>query len=324
MRKLVSLVSVLLLIVSAVSCGQNISKDGVASPSAVSTPPPSSPVPEGTNILYQLTDYSQMMSYVIKTKDNKLIIIDGGYDRNGKDLVQLAKELTGKQVPEIEAWFLSHVHEDHVDAFSQLMSKSVPELNVKHVYYNFPSRDFVQTYAADTCETYDKFTRALTGLSKDQITIVQMGDSFEISGIQIDVLLTPDERITENPINESSVVYRFTIDGQSVLFLGDAGEASGSRLLKLYKNDIASDIVQMAHHGSYGVAKTFYKRVNPKVCLWPTPKWLWENDGGDGYNTGIYDTIQVYAYIAEQVGVKKHFVAKDGIQMLEFPLDLTK
>lgn len=320
MKRIFSLISIILLTIGFTSCGNLDFQDGAAS-AEVSSPPPS--LDDGKNVLYQLTDYSQMMSYVIKTKNNKLIIIDGGYERNGKDLIQLAKSLTGQEIPEIEAWFLTHVHEDHVDAFSGIMTEQNPGLKVKYVYYNFPSRDFVKKYAESTCETYDKFTDALKNLSQEQIAIVQMGDTYTIDGITVDVLLTPDESITENPINESSVVYRFTMDGQTVLFLGDAGQVAGTRLLKMHKDALQSDAVQMAHHGSHGVLKTFYKRVNPKVCLWPTPKWLWENDAGDGYNTGSHETILVYEYVTNVVGVQQHYIAKDGIQKLEFPLDLS-
>lgn len=328
MKRIFSFISTIMLAVGFTACGNPDFQDGGVSPSAVPSPPPSltpefTAPPEGTNVLYQLNDYSQMMSYVIKTKNNKLIIIDGGYDRNGKDLVALAKTLTGEETPEIEAWLMTHVHEDHVDAFSEIMAKETPELHVKHIYYNFPSRDFVKKYAESTLETYDKFAKAAAKFTEDQITIVQTGDTFTMDGIRIEVLLTPDESITENAINESSVVYRFTIDGQTVLFLGDAAQEAGTRLLKMYKDDLASDVVQMAHHGSHGVAKSVYKRINPKVCLWPTPKWLWENDSGDGYNSGPHETILVYAYVRDQVGVQKHYIAKDGVQRLEFPLELT-
>ena len=327
MKRIFSFISTVVLAVGFTACGNPDFQDGEVSPSAVPSPPPSlapeiTAPPEGINVLYQLNDYSQMMSYVIRTKNNKLIIIDGGYDRNGKDLVQLAKTLTEQEVPEIEAWLMTHVHEDHVDAFSEIMSKKTPALNVKQIYYNFPSRNFVEKYAESTLETYDKFTKAAAKFTDNQITIVQTGDTYTIDGINIEVMLTPDESITENPINESSVVYRLTIDGQTVLFLGDAAQAAGTRLLKTYKDDLSSDVVQMAHHGSHGVAKSVYKQINPKVCLWPTPKWLWENDSGEGYNSGPHETILVYEYVRDKVGVQKHYIAKDGIQILEFPLTL--
>lgn len=327
MKRIFSFISTVVLAVGFTACGNPHFQDGEVSPSAVPSPPPSlapeiTAPPEGINVLYQLNDYSQMMSYVIRTKNNKLIIIDGGYDRNGKDLVQLAKTLTEQEVPEIEAWLMTHVHEDHVDAFSEIMSKKTPALNVKQIYYNFPSRNFVKKYAESTLVTYDKFMKAAAKFTQDQITIVQTGDIYTIDGINIEVMLTPDESITENPINESSVVYRLTIDGQTVLFLGDAAQAAGTRLLKTYKDDLASDVVQMAHHGSHGVEKSVYKRIDPKVCLWPTPKWLWENDSGEGYNSGPHETILVYEYVRDKVGVQKHYIAKDGIQILEFPLTL--
>ena len=101
MKRIFSFMCTILLAVGCVACGQDISKDGAAS-SEMPSPPPSltptglpevSPAPEGKNILYQLIDTYQMMSYVIRTKNNRLIILDGGYDRNGTDLIQLAKTL---------------------------------------------------------------------------------------------------------------------------------------------------------------------------------------------------------------------------------------
>ena len=72
----------------------------------------------------------------------------------------------------------------------------------------------------------------------------------------------------------------------------------------------------MAHHGQNGVKKDFYETVAPTACLWCTPKWLWDNDAGRGYNTHGWKTIEVQGWM-EELGVKEHYVLMNGTQIIE-------
>ena len=73
-------------------------------------------------VLYQIApDVNMLLNcYVIKTKSGKLIVIDGGGagspDSNGYLYGQLQK-ISGKEIPEVEAWILTHLHDDHVNEF---------------------------------------------------------------------------------------------------------------------------------------------------------------------------------------------------------------
>ena len=264
-----------------------------------------------------------MNSYVIHTENNKLIIFDGGYRRNLTDIVKLAKELTGKAVPEVEAWFLSHAHEDHVEAFIELMDGQMRSLNVKKVYSCLPSRGYVDKHGG--LKTYDALVAALNKLPEGDSVTVKTGDIITVDGLKVEVLLTVDETANVlaggTAINESSTVYRLTIGGQRVLFLGDIYHSSSSRLQAAYGNDLTADVVQMAHHGSQGAYFELYKLIAPKACLWPTPQWLWDNNPGSGYNTGVWETISLHKYLVEECGVQHHYVAKDGVQKLVFPMN---
>ncbi len=272
--------------------------------------------------LYQLPDTDQICSYIIHTENNELMIFDGGYSRNLADIVTLAKEITGEEVPVVEAWFLSHAHNDHVEAFIALMDQEVPSLNVKKVYSCLPSREYVEKH--NGLATYDKLIAALDKLPEGVSVTVRQGDVVTVDGLPVEVLLTPDE--TANvvqggvAINESSVVFRLTIGGQRVLFLADIYHSSSSRLEAAYGDDLTADVVQMAHHGSQGAYFELYKRISPKACLWPTPQWLWDNDPGTGYDTGSWETIDLYEYMTDVCGVEHHYVAKDGLHKLDFPM----
>ena len=67
----------------------------------------------------------------------------------------------------------------------------------------------------------------------------------------------------------------------------------------------------MAHHGQWGVNFNMYKLIMPKICLWPTPDWLWNNDNGEGYGTGPWRTLETRGWM-EQLGVQASFPAAYG------------
>lgn len=70
-------------------------------------------------VLYQLTETSPfMMSFVVITKQNNAIIIDGGMEAD----MPLLKEYVGNR--HVSAWILTHAHSDHIDGFVSEMRKN--------------------------------------------------------------------------------------------------------------------------------------------------------------------------------------------------------
>ena len=283
------------------------------------------------------------MSYVIKTKNNKIIVIDGGGDSDSgtyagkkypkkeiEELLKVLKGATGQQVPTVDAWIFTHCHSDHVNVFSHLMNNMAGTVKVGKVYYNFPSDQYLYNagMGKDENSTLSKFKRAINTLSKNQIVIVEQGKSYTVDNVTFNIILAPDESIKDatflsNAINESSLVFDMKLGGQRVLFLGDLGPYSNSRFLAAIRKTESEtvDVVQLGHHGSQGLTISYYWALRPKACLWSTPTWLWNNDNGKGYNTGPWETITLYNYLVRK-GVDKHYVMKDGTLKLEFPLDL--
>ena len=60
-----------------------------------------------------------------------------------------------------------------------------------------------------------------------------------------------------------------------------------------------------------GAKESLYQEIKPTICLWPTPKWLWDNDNGGGKDSGQWKTLETRAWM-EKLGVKKNIVEKDG------------
>lgn len=103
------------------------------------------------------------------------------------------------------------------------------------------------------------------------------------------------------------------------MFLGDAGVEAGNSLVKTYGDDLKSDMVQMAHHGQAGVNKNVYAKIDPKVCLWPIPSWVWENTNNQ------FQTNYTKKWIFEELQVKHHYISGlYGTESIEFPFDFNQ
>ena len=269
------------------------------------------------NRIYMLTSESnrQMNSFIVTTEEGGLIVIDGGYDFDAPKLLSKLREISGQAVPHIDAWFFSHAHDDHISAFNKIVEDDRGEVEFDRVYYNFPSLQFFEKYESNEAHALKKFYENLPKFA-DKICIVYQSDEYEVKGAKFEYLYTADPIYKFNCINNSTSVFRMTLGGKTVLFLGDLGIDAGKKLLSMQGDNLKSDMVQMAHHGQDGVDFDVYQAIAPTECIWCTPDWLWNNDAGLGYNTHVFKTIEVRGWM-EQLGVKKNYVAKDGDQIIE-------
>ncbi|RLD11812.1 MAG: hypothetical protein DRI44_02730 [Chlamydiae bacterium] len=255
--------------------------------------------------LWQLPSQSpsQMESYVIKSVNGKIIVIDGGMTCDGAYLKKFLEELGGG----VDMWILTHAHCDHIDALAWILSNQ-GSLEIKEIYASFPPLDWVQKYENHEAFSLENFEIVMKKIGRNYIK-TNTGDSFIIDSINIEVLSDINLEITENAINNSSIVLKVSDNTKSFLFLNDLGDIAGDKLLKNIDHEkLKADYVQMAHHGQNGVRKNFYEIIQPKYCLWPTPLWLWNNDVGNGKNSGPWQTLEVRDWMKE-LNVKENFVS---------------
>ena len=148
------------------------------------------------------------------------------------------------------------------------------------------------------------FYNALARQTETKVVDVQeTGQIYTIDGVKIKVLSIANIDIYDNAFNNSSMILKVWDDTKSVLFLGDAGVECGKKVLAAYPKDLDCDYIQMAHHGQQGCDETFYKTVNFRACLWPTPSWLWA-----ATESSSYKTWETRRWVAEK-GVTENHVA---------------
>ena len=81
-------------------------------------------------------------SFIITTDDGKVIVIDGGHKTETDYFIEYLKAATGEKKPHIDAWFLSHAHDDHCEVFLEVVENRSDELTFDRVYANFPEASF--------------------------------------------------------------------------------------------------------------------------------------------------------------------------------------
>lgn len=263
-----------------------------------------------TFTLWQLPNqtHSQIMSYVIRTRSGKVIVIDGGVAGDGSYLKGFIAALGN----DVEAWIISHAHNDHFGALGAILSQA-DRPRIGKLYGSLPTLEWVRTTGVNDDGTeYQTFLGAVdkSGL---QVTDLPLGAEFEIDGIHVEVLGVRNPELTANAINNSSLVWRMSDTHKSILFLADLGEEGGRKLMQTpYAARLHADYLQMAHHGQNGVDEAFYRAVNPTYCLWPTPLWLWDNDKGQGKGSGPWKTLEVRAWM-DKLPIKRHYVMTEGL-----------
>ena len=257
----------------------------------------------------------QTMGYMLKTNKNNLIMIDGGTIGDSEHVKSFIKENGGV----VESWYLTHAHDDHFGVLFDILSDENSGIVIHNIYLNFNEEEW---YQENDKNRYDNFCIAalFDVLEKEEvhkkIHVVEKGEERTVDNLNFKILKVASPEIVENAGNNQSVVIKVSNRNKSLLFLGDLSEQAEEELIYHNLEEIDCDVVQMAHHGQAGVTLKMYEYIRPKICLWPTPDWLYDNDLGQGYNTAGYKTIETRKWM-EDLGVKKNYVAKDGDLSLE-------
>ena len=251
---------------------------------------------------------AQNLSIVIKSPHGKLIVIDGGWEADADKLSSLILQQGGK----VDAWLITHPHEDHVGALCAILNDSSRKIKIDKIYCSLATPDWYRQVSPTGAGIADQLLSAFMKLPVGTVTNnIGRGTEINIDDINIRVLNNRGV-YTYNGVNNSSLVYKIRVSGQSILILGDLAYDGGKDLIKTCTvAELKSDIVQMAHHGQQGVDQDAYALIAPTTCLWPTPAWLWDNDNGGGIGSGPWGTLTTRAWM-DALGVKDNRSLKDG------------
>lgn len=228
-------------------------------------------------------DVGQGDSTLITTQFNKKILIDGGGSEFGSTFdvgeKTLLPYLLKKKIHKLDYVIISHFDSDHVGGILTILE----ELNVKQVL--IPKQ-------VEYSENYNKFLDIIKKRNI-KIKIVEEGNTINIDkNTYLDILWPEEKQITDNVLNNNSLIVRLCYKNFKMLFTGDIEEIAEQRLLQKYENTekLTADILKVAHHGSKSSSiAEFLEKVNPRIALIGVGK----NNKFGHPNAGVLDRLNM-------------------------------
>ena len=201
-------------------------------------------------------DVGQGDSTLIITPDKKTVLVDGG----GSDSFDVGEKvllpyLLDRRILKVDYVLISHFDTDHCGGILTIMEK----VKVKNI---------IISEQAEHSENYERFKKLMIH-KKIRLIEVKKGDKIKIGRYSEFKILFPTSRLlSENSLNNNSIVAQFNYNNFKMLFTGDIEKLAEQQILKTEKAEIRADILKVAHHGSKTSSiPEFIKAVKPKIAL---------------------------------------------------------
>lgn len=222
---------------------------------------------------YGNNEGNQMNFYTIETMKGKLIVIDGGFETDE----EYVREVLSSKGKRVNAWILTHYHQDHVGAFCKIY-ENPGNIRIGKIYAvsMAPRELYVENAPWDETYTYERFQE----LDIEEINYLHAGDERKVAGVQMKVLSAYDDYVDEisNDLhNDGSMMFKVYGEKESMLFCADVGKKMSKWIIEHYGEELSSDYLQMGHHGNGGLSEEFYRMVHPKAAFFDAPAWLFDS-----------------------------------------------
>ena len=232
------------------------------------------------------------MLYIIRLSDNKLVLVDGGHLHQAsteamEGLLAFLHQITGTkrgEIIRIAAWYMTHAHGDHVTVLAKLCNRYHDEIALERVMYNIPSYQVRSSGYDGNTTTVKVMIR--TYYPDVKFLKLHAGQQFSLSDVGVEVLYTHEDAVGRKQFedaaksgdgvkldigdyNSSSSVVRFTVDGKSVLLLGDISTEAETVMKNNFPASVwKSDAVQVAHH-CFNYLRALYPMIAAPLALMP-------------------------------------------------------
>ena len=183
-------------------------------------------------------------------------ILHGSYDVGKNTLLPY---LLARGVRSLDYVMVSHFDFDHVGGFLYIMK----EIKLKNI--------LVATVGQEESENYSKFIK-IAREKRINVLKVEAGKRINIENKLFFDILWPfqDKTISENAINNNSIVCKLCYGEFKMLFTGDIEEEAERVLCGLYSTNavLNSTVLKVAHHGSKtSTIQDFLNFINPNIAL---------------------------------------------------------
>lgn len=191
-------------------------------------------------------------STLIVTPKGKKILIDGGEPEQNI----LVPYLLARKIKTIDYVVVSHFDSDHSGGLNEVVEK----LNVKKLII---SKQIEQSEECDKMiRSAKKRNVKIIFVEEGNVLNIEKNVSFKIFWPNV------ENPITENALNNNSIVAKLIYGKFKILFTGDIEQVVEEKLVEKYGEDLKSTILKVAHHGSKtSTIDKFLDAVQPEFAL---------------------------------------------------------
>lgn len=200
-------------------------------------------------------DVGQGDCTLVTTPRGKNIIIDGGEEEENVILPYLLD----RKISKIDYLIISHFDSDHVGGLFTVME-------------NLKVKTAIISKQGEKSLNYERFNKIIKE-KNIKVVEVEKGDRLNVEEDLYFDFLWPNnsELISENMLNNNSIVCKLKYSNFSMLFTGDIEEIAEKQVLQEYSNYLEilnSTILKVAHHGSKtSSSEELIESIRPKIAL---------------------------------------------------------
>ncbi len=260
------------------------------------------------------------MCLLVQCPDYSFFVVDSGHylQMNDNDRIyQFMRERTpeGKKVV-VNGWLLTHAHSDHISKFMDFLRYNRQDVIVEGIYSNLIPDSYHGNVYWDREETL-LAGKLFKMLDKTEIPTykIHTGERFYVRNLTFDVMGTHED-IYPNTIkdyNDSSCMVMLTAENTKIFIPGDASGLATAELEKRYKNALKCDIVQVSHHGHFGLSARAYELLNAEVAVFPITRIKFDEE---------YPRLEANRRAVELA--RAHYITSDGTVKFPLPYSLDK
>lgn len=216
------------------------------------------------------------MGDVIITESGKLIVVDGGEERDANGIVSFLESRSDTIKPIVDLWIITHPHEDHYGALKKISESHslCARIEVKKIIFDFPMEFKDANGRIGALEIFNNEMKTICDNLSAIAYSPSRGEKIGIDDVEIEFLYVPDDCSIFNSFgsNFNLCSLLFTVSGKNkrIMITGDAYRPSMQITAFRYGNRLRSDALQMPHHAlcdSYCV--DFYNFVAPNIIFMP-------------------------------------------------------
>lgn len=197
-------------------------------------------------------------TFIVTPKKHTILIDGGGSEFSSFDVGKsvLLPYILDRGYTKLDYVFISHFDSDHIGGILTILK----ELKVKNV---------IISRQGERSENYDEFIKIIKE-KRIKLIIVEVGDTINIEkNVHIKILWPESKLVSDNILNNNSIVMKLNYYKFSCLFTGDIEETAENKIVEKYiHNELKANIIKIAHHGSKtSTTDSFLKEVKPKIAL---------------------------------------------------------